>query len=367
MFEFVFLAAGLEGGNSGGIQYSGQLAWSALCRQARTHACSAALLSYGDEPGVTLEDGCRLVRSRSRLDVLAKALCYDWTARQVLCWHRDLAKLLPFLRVGPARISLFLHGIEAWQPLGTFARRSLRGIDQLIANSEFTWQRFLECNRGFARIPCRVVPLGIGDPVVEEPPPPAEPPAALMLGRLVRSEAYKGHAEIISVWPRVRAQVPGAKLWVAGDGDLRPDLEQLARSGGCADSVVFWGRVSEAKKAELLEGSRCLAMPSRGEGFGLVYLEAMRLGRPCLVSNQDAGREVVRPPEAGLEADPADPEALTSALRRLLQAGPEWNAWSAAARRRYEACFTAAHFQARLLDALVGDGPSERCLPEGKG
>jgi glycosyltransferase involved in cell wall biosynthesis len=51
--------------------------------------------------------------------------------------------------------------------------------------------------------------------------------------------------------------------------------------------------VTEEEKQDLLRRCRCFAMPSRNEGFGLVYLEAMRLGRPCLVSDCDAGREIV--------------------------------------------------------------------------
>jgi glycosyltransferase involved in cell wall biosynthesis len=116
--------------------------------------------------------------------------------------------------------------------------------------------------------------------------------------------------------------------------------------------VQFFGRVSEARKAGLLRDCRALAMPSRGEGFGLVYLEAMRAGRPCLVSDCDAGREVVNPPEAGLAVNPADAEALANAAARLLGSGDEWQKWSTRARARYEANFTAAHFQARIRHAI---------------
>ena len=93
-------------------------------------------------------------------------------------------------------------------------------------------------------------------------------------------------------------------------------------------------------------------MPSRGEGFGLVYLEAMRMGRPCLVSNVDAGREVVNPPEAGVAVDPDNTGEVADAIIRLLSPGPRWNEWSAQARARYEAQFTAAHFHCRLIHAL---------------
>jgi glycosyltransferase involved in cell wall biosynthesis len=110
--------------------------------------------------------------------------------------------------------------------------------------------------------------------------------------------------------------------------------------------------VSEDEKQNLLARCRCLALPSRSEGFGLVYLEAMRLGRPCLVSTLDAGREVVNPPEAGLAANPDSPQPLAEAVCRLLTSGPEWNQWSMQARRRYEDYFTARHFQERHLQAL---------------
>ncbi len=170
---------------------------------------------------------------------------------------------------------------------------------------------------------------------------------------MARSEDYKGHRELIGAWPEVQRRMPGAELWIAGDGDLRPDMEHLARKCGVADAVRFFGRVSEERKQELLVACRCLAMPSRGEGFGLVYLEAMRLGRPCLVSNADAGREVVNPPEAGLAADPGDPAALAAALARLLAPSAEWTRWSIQARERYEREFTAQKFQQRLADALL--------------
>src|SRR5262249_44880706 len=135
------------------------------------------------------------------------------------------------------------------------------------------------------------------------------------------------------------------------------ELEASAKSLGLADTVHFLGRVSEEKKLELLQRCRCLALPSRGEGFGLVYLEAMRLGRPCLVSNCDAGREVVNPPEAGLAANPQDPKELGEAICKLLTVGPVWEEWCRNARERYEHSFTAAHFQQRMLEAVIdGEG-----------
>ena len=116
----------------------------------------------------------------------------------------------------------------------------------------------------------------------------------------------------------------------------------------------------EDAKEEALVRSRCLLMPSRAEGFGLVYLEAMRLARPCLVSTRDAGREVVNPPEAGLAADPADSQQLADAISRLLTRGSEWDRWSLLARQRYEDRFTAERFEQRLINVLSGLSHGDR-------
>src|SRR5581483_3203949 len=195
-------------------------------------------------------------------------------------------------------------------------------------------------------------PLGIETPL-DCIAPPTSPPCMLMLRRLERAEDYKGHREMIAAWSRVRVQIPDAQLWIAGDGNLRAELQAQVAALGLQGAVRFWGRVDDLKKQELMQACRAFALPSRREGFGLVYLEAMRAGRPCLVSTVDAGREVVNPPEAGLAADPGNANALADAACCLLKDDSSWDEWSMQARRRYENHFTALHFQQRLKDAVL--------------
>ncbi len=191
----------------------------------------------------------------------------------------------------------------------------------------------------------------MGAPVATAGEPDATP-TAVMIGRLDRGEGYKGHREVISCWPQVLRRLPQARLWIVGEGDLLPELVRHVEQLGLGSCVAFWGWVSEEDKERLLTRSRCLALPSRGEGFGLVYAEAMRLGRPCLVGTEDAGREVVDPPTAGLAADPDDLCSLTDGLCRLMDDTPAWRSQSVQARKRYEKLFTAERFQERLLEAL---------------
>ncbi len=244
-------------------------------------------------------------------------------------WHVGLLKLLPFMRGFRGRVVLFLHGIEAWRKPSWATRVLLSRVDHFLSNSESTWERFCEFAPGFTAAPHTVVHLGIGDRAVGEITVPSDIPAAIIIGRLAREEKYgKGHRELIAAWPLVRERVKDAQLWVLGDGPLRLELESLARSQGLREAVRFFGQVGEAEKSEAIKRCRCLAMPSHGEGFGLVYLEAMRLGRPCLVSDCDAGREVVNPPEAGLAVAPDNRIDVAQAVSELVTVNSRWQEWS---------------------------------------
>jgi phosphatidylinositol alpha-1,6-mannosyltransferase len=320
----------------GGVQASGRDAWQGIVNQiGEQRACFV-----GYEPGA------------SKTRVALAALAQRRQGGILLVWHLHLLKLAPLVAGAAARVVVFLHGIEAWRQQDSLTRWALGKVNLFLSNSDHTWEQFAAFNPALRATPHETVHLGAGTSLASRPPAPAAKPVALMLGRMLRSEDYKGHRQMIESWPRVLELVPDAELWVAGDGDLRPALEQLALKLGLGSRVRFWGQISEEEKQDLIARCRCVAMPSSGEGFGLVYLEAMRIGRPCLVSDRDAGREVVNPPEAGLAVNPDDPLQLAAAVTRLLTPGPDWDVWSIAARRRYESRFTAQHFRERLNAAL---------------
>lgn len=331
----------------GGVEASGRLAWSALLDLMDKRGEPATLFCYEWDEIPGERDGFPRIVAKTKWQAIGRALQVREKPRDILVWHLGMLKLVPFLRAPDARVIVFLHGIEAWRAQDGLTRRTFGQVDLFLSNTLFTYQRFLEFQPQLKQVPHAVTALGIGEADTVQSQP-VSPPALLMLSRLDRGENYKGHQELIGVWDRVRERVPGAELWIAGDGNLRVDLEALARRKQSAGSIRFLGRVSEEQKQQLLRDCRALAMPSRGEGFGLVYLEAMRAGRPSLVSEADAGREVVNPPELGLAVNPADPAALVPAVARLLANGPEWQAWAARTRTRYAEYFTAAHFQARL-------------------
>ena len=334
----------------GGAQASARIAWNAISKHVSEPATLLVYSSnnHSSTNGNTLET--LIVNSKAQ--AIYAALRRKWSHQLVFVWHLGLLRLLPFLRLPRSRVVVMLLGVEAWKAHQGLTRRQLEKVDLFLTISDHTWNRFVETNPQYKDTPHQTVLLGMGSPKTEETPVPSSGPSALMISRLSKEEDYKGHREVIKAWPRVLERTPNAKLWIVGDGNLRPGLQRLVNELQLDEHVQFWGLVSDETKESLLHQSRCLVMPSRGEGFGLVYIEAMRLGRPCLVSTLDAGREVVNPPETGLAANPDDQKDLADAISRLLSDGPEWQQFSERARVRYEEHFTAQHFQDRLLTAL---------------
>jgi phosphatidylinositol alpha-1,6-mannosyltransferase len=341
----------------GGVEESGRVAWSGIEKSSDSIGESRLLCYSPSGPGTV--SGCwgGALYARTKPGAILAALGRQWPAGTILIWHIDLLQLLPFLRVGRAKVVLFLHGIESWRRQNWFICSLLKRVDLFLSNSAYTWDRFVAFNRQFGHCPHQTIHLGLGAPLVGNESTSDSGPVVVMLGRMAEQEDYKGHREMIHAWRLVVQRIRDAELWIVGSGTLQKDLERVARESSVCHHVRFFGEVSPEKKQELLSQCRCLALPSRGEGFGLVYLEAMRIGKPCLVSSLDAGQEVVNPPEAGLAVNPDNIHEIADATRRLLTRGREWDGFSERARRRYERQFTAAHFQQRLLRVLVEVSP----------
>jgi glycosyltransferase involved in cell wall biosynthesis len=140
----------------------------------------------------------------------------------------------------------------------------------------------------------------------------------MTFGRMSADEQYKGFDEVLEVLPRLRSRTPRIAYLIVGDGSDRERLAAKARRLGVSDLVVFAGRVSDAEKADHYRLADAYVMPSSGEGFGFVVLEALACGLPVVASEADGTREAVRGGELGILVDPADPDALESAILEAL-------------------------------------------------
>ena len=170
-------------------------------------------------------------------------------------------------------------------------------------------------------------------------------------------ERYKGHDVVLRALPLVRNSVPGAHLHVIGDGSLRGYLESLARSLGVADAVTFHGRVSDEARDEIVRRASVFAMLSRldalgrGEGFGIVFVEAGRLGLPVVAGGVAGALDAVVDGETGILVDPEDHVAAADAISALLS-DPEFAARLGAAGRERARALSWPRAAAEVEDVL---------------
>lgn len=281
----------------------------------------------------------------------------DWTFYA----HPSLARVQHYVpRAFRKPYAIFAHGVEAWRELSVEERDVYRGAAVCVTNSEYTARRVAEANPDLPRlVPCHLA-LVPG----EAPAAPARaaggPPTVLMVGRMVADERYKGHDQLIDVWPAVANRVPNARLVLVGDGDDASRLRARAARPGGGD-VVFEGFVTDQRLHALYEQADVFAMPSRGEGFGLVYLEAMAHRLPCIGSVHDAAREVIVDGVTGFLVDQADPGPLEDRLVGLLTDEAQRAALGHAGHRRLQSHFGFERFAERLtaaLDPVIGPAES---------
>jgi phosphatidylinositol alpha-1,6-mannosyltransferase len=237
-----------------------------------------------------------------------------------------------------------------------------RQADRTIAVSSYTAS--LMAAAGAPPVAVRLIPPGVdlpGDPDSSSAGRSPERPTILTIARL--QNRYKGHDVLIEALRQVRARVPNVEWVVIGDGPLRGELEQLARTRGVADAVRFLGSLTDEQRNHWLRRADLFAMPSRlpggglaGEGFGIVYLEAAAYGVPVLAGNVAGALDAVADGESGLLVDPTDPGAVASAIVRLLldrQFARALGAAGAARARDFAWPLIAERVEAVLLETLA--------------
>jgi phosphatidylinositol alpha-1,6-mannosyltransferase len=207
-------------------------------------------------------------------------------------------------------------------------------------------------NEGLDLPPLQVCHLGISMQAPEPAPVGRLGLFALVVGRMVAEERYKGHDLLIEYWPRIVSEFPNASLIVAGEGDDRPRLQAKAVRLGLGERVKFLGEVSDEVLSALYKDCALYVMPSRNEGFGLVFLEAMRAGKAC-IGAVGAASEVILDEITGIVVNPEQPEQVLQATLRLFRSPELRNRMGRAGAERFASHFVNEQFHRRIRASLA--------------
>ncbi|MGB7846150.1 MAG: glycosyltransferase family 4 protein [Candidatus Acidiferrum sp.] len=267
-------------------------------------------------------------------------------AKVVLAAHPNLAPLVRAMNVVAPKMKSIVctHGIEVWEPLSRLRRRALQHATMVLAPSRATAQ-FVVSLQGVAPERVRVLPWGL-DPDFEtnisgESPAqlPAEFPRGrviLTVGRWLASERYKGMDTLINAMPRLLLRWPEIQLVLAGSGNDREWLVNIARDSGMQDHVHFLNEISYDELSACYAASELFALPSRGEGFGFVYLEAMARGKAVIGGAHGGAPEVIQDGVTGYVVQHGDTVQLATSIDALLSNPEQARQMGARGRERVE-------------------------------
>ena len=322
----------------GGVQRAGRHVAAVMNEFAAGHGMECRLLSLNDSPELhRMAVGTRefvftgSARGKARFSAAA-ARSARRRAKIILAGHPHLAPVAQGARLFSRRAKTIIcaHGLEVWEPLSFLRRHALRSADLILAPSQDTANQ-LASQQDVPQERIRVLPWAL-DPQFEAliaAKPGAAPPAnfpkgrvILTVGRWFADERYKGMDTLITALPRLLTEWPDVQLVAVGEGDDQGWLEQIADGRGVLRHVHFLSGLKYAEIAACYQACEIFALPSRGEGFGLVYPEAMACGKPVIGGLHGGAPEVIDDGKTGYLVQHGDAGQLATSLEALL-ADPE--------------------------------------------
>jgi phosphatidylinositol alpha-1,6-mannosyltransferase len=355
--------------NSGGIQRYTRTLTRAL--EEILGSPNVRTIAAGD-PRVNLRTGRVRLSALARLGFAWRAFCgaVGWRPDLIICTHLSLgpagwaAKL-----VARSPYWIVLHGIEAWRELPYWKDVALKHADRVIVTSTFSREQVMRQHK-IGSEPISSLPCTLDDKLLSVTPAKSgrypqlsnEQRVILTVARMDATEQYKGHDVVLRALSSVMEKVENLTYVIVGDGDDRPRLELLARELGVANHVVFTGEINDSELVALYQRSELFVLPARtvvgspnpkGEGFGIVFLEAMAFGKPVVGPWYGAPAEIIRDGQNGFLVDPEDPASVAEALSRLLADPDVAIAMGKAGKNHVRANYSYGAFRQKLREALA--------------
>jgi len=218
---------------------------------------------------------------------------------------------------------LQLHGVEAWRQPSSILRWSAENSNLITCVSRHTRMKFLRWANVEPDMVC-IIPNTFDQKfeVQESSEFNYENYGLtgkrfiLTISRLSRDDGYKGHDKVIRCMPELCREYDNLVYVIGGDGDLRHDLQELAKSLRVDHAVMFLGEVERAEMPSLYRAADVFVMPSSGEGFGIVYLESLACGTPVIAGQNDGARDPLHDGAFGVLCEDKN---LPIAIRKALQ------------------------------------------------
>ena len=229
-----------------------------------------------------------------------------------LAWLAKRALGIPYV--------VWIHGVEVGRLRSRAQRAGMGNADRLVASSRHTRRELA------AVAPAAAARTVVAPPAVHDrfrPGGGAEvrrrlgldrEPMLLTVARYDAGEGYKGYDLVLRALPAVLDRRPDVRYVLVGQGDDLPRVRALARELGVGRAVVFAGAAPDDALPAWYNACDLFVMPSRHEGFGIVFAEALACGKPVIAGDRDGARDALLDGRLGRLVDPDDAGRLTEAI-----------------------------------------------------
>jgi glycosyltransferase involved in cell wall biosynthesis len=220
------------------------------------------------------------------------------------------------------------HGVDAWNIQNVAVQQSLHHADLILPVGGYTRDRLIkEQHLDPAKLPVLPNTFDLDRWKISTKPQHLldryqltdQQKIILTVARLDSSEQYKGYDQILKALPAIRTHIPDVHYLLVGQGSDRSRLEQTISDLHLQDCVTLAGFISDEELCDHYNLCDVFAMPSKGEGFGIVYLEALACGKPTLGGDRDGAIDALCHGDLGVLVNPDDVNLIAQTLTQILQ------------------------------------------------
>lgn len=272
----------------------------------------------------------------SKIAFLVRGFIQAVRSTFIITGHLNLAILaVAVKKFFPAKkVVLILHGIEVMEPVTGLKKKALQCCDEIWVVSHFTQRNVVQI-QGIPPGKIKVL-FNTIDPYFVLPPQfeksgylqsryglGKQDPVLFTLTRLNAAEGYKGYDKVIAALPEVLKVFPSVKYIIAGKGDAGEieKVKQLIDRYSLQGHVLLTGFIPDTEVTDHYLLADLFVMPSKKEGFGIVFIEALACGLPVVAGNQDGSVDALLNGRLGTLVDPDDVKAIAAAILRVLSSG----------------------------------------------
>jgi glycosyltransferase involved in cell wall biosynthesis len=244
----------------------------------------------------------------------------------ILCNHINFTPLAFFYKkIFKTPYGFIAYGVDVWN-LKNYS--GLTNSNFIISLSQYTKNKILENNKNLKISILVINPivdierfkiLDTKTKVFSQYNLPFNKKIILTICRLAKSEKYKGYDKVIQVLPKILEQVKDAVYVLIGDGDDLVDVKKLIEELNLKEKVYLLGAIKNEFIPQILNTADVFIMPSKGEGFGIVFIEALACGVPVIAGNKDASKEALLNGELGILVDPDNVNEIAGAIVKVLK------------------------------------------------